>query len=551
MKLSLLLIVATALEILVSVEGLPVEGRLPLLKWREALELARNKTGLPGMSVAVLHKGKLIFADGFGKRNRNDPVTAETLMPIASMTKAMTAAAIGELVAEGKLDWDTTPVSKYVPEAQFGDPILTSELTLVDYLSHRSGLPHDDAPWENSTATRSEIFKRLKHMKLTPKLGTEVQYSNIGYTIAGEAAANVAGIPYEKLVEAKVFRPLGLSSTGFSPVEMGKRPNHGMPHYADSFQDAQQGRFHEGYLDESIKLTAPAGDVYSNVLDLVTWGRTIMHHGELDGEQVLNKESVIEQLRARTIDRSERRSPEFAPSGTYGMGWSIDSYKGQAMYYHGGNLVGFTSNIVLFPDSDLVVAVLSNHFLAMLPIYAPYYLADEILDLPRTQDWMGEVAVNRTIEMYRDIAESNQGTFPPRIKNKPNTHPLHQYTGAYFNPLFGNVSVTLATSEANGVFNKGLHIRFEGMQSSMEHYHFDSFVYTMDMWSVKSRELLSFTTGKDGKIEGFQLEYLDEAQVFSKEKKEEGSGGYRGHEDEDEDEEEMLIWKQDSGQYRI
>ncbi|KAG0277916.1 hypothetical protein BGZ97_009815, partial [Linnemannia gamsii] len=138
MKLSLLLIITTALEILASVEGLPVEGRLPLLKWREAMELARNKTGLPGMSVAVLHKGKLIFAEGFGKRNRNDPVTAETLMPIASMTKAVTAATIGELVAEGKLDWDTTPVSQYVPEAQFGDPILTSELTLVDYLSHRS-----------------------------------------------------------------------------------------------------------------------------------------------------------------------------------------------------------------------------------------------------------------------------------------------------------------------------------------------------------------------------------------------------------------------------
>jgi hypothetical protein len=77
MRLSLLLIITTALEILASVEGLPVEGRLPLLKWREAMELARNKTGLPGMSVAVLHKGKLIFAEGFGKRNRNDPVTAE------------------------------------------------------------------------------------------------------------------------------------------------------------------------------------------------------------------------------------------------------------------------------------------------------------------------------------------------------------------------------------------------------------------------------------------------------------------------------------------
>ena len=58
-------------------------------------------------------------------------------MPIASMTKAMTASMIGELVAEGKLDWDKTPVSEYVPEAQFG-PILTSELTLSDYLSHRT-----------------------------------------------------------------------------------------------------------------------------------------------------------------------------------------------------------------------------------------------------------------------------------------------------------------------------------------------------------------------------------------------------------------------------
>ncbi|KAF8907462.1 hypothetical protein BGZ58_006185, partial [Dissophora ornata] len=190
-------------------------------------------------------------------------------MPIGSMTKAMTAATIGELVAEGKLDWDTTPVSKYVPELQYSDPILTSELTLADYLSHRSGLPHDDTPWANTTDSRSEVFKRLKYLKLTSKLSSHLQYSNIGYTIAGEAAANVAGIPYEKLVDAKVFQPLGLSNTGFSPVEMGKRPNHGMPYYADSLKDAQLGHFHEGYLDELISLEAAAGDIYSNVLDLV------------------------------------------------------------------------------------------------------------------------------------------------------------------------------------------------------------------------------------------------------------------------------------------
>ncbi|KAG0368021.1 hypothetical protein BGZ54_002831 [Gamsiella multidivaricata] len=500
------------------------------------------------MSVAVLHKGKLIFAEGFGKRNRNDPVTAETLMPIGSMTKAMTAAAIGELVAEGKLNWDTTPVSKYAPEAQLGDPILTSELTLTDYLSHRSGLPHDDTPWFNDTGTRNDVFKRLKHMELTSRLGTKVQYSNIGYTIAGEAAANVAGIPYEKLVETKVFRPLGLSNTGFSPIEMGKRPNHGMPYYADSFKDAQQGRFHEGYLDDSIALLAPAGDIYSNVLDLVIWGRTIMHYGELDGKQILNKESVTEQLSAHTIFRSKRSSPEFAPSSAYGLGWAMDSYKGQAMYHHGGNVFGFTSNIVLFPDSDLVVAVLSNIYGAELPTFVPYYLADEILNLPRTQDWMGQVAVNSTIETYDAIAKGSQGTFPPRIKNKPTTHPLHQYAGVYSNPLFGNISITLERSEADEVIKKGLHMRFKTFQSPMEHYHFDSFVFVLDMWSIKSRQMLTFTTGEDGKIEGFQLKYLDAIQVFKKEK---GSGSHCGHEDENEDEEEVPSWEQESAQYRM
>lgn len=213
-----------------------------------------------------------------------------------------------------------------------------------------------------------------------------------------------------------------------------------------------------------------------------------------------------------------------------------------------GNVLGFTSNIVLFPDSDLVVAVLSNIYAAMLPTFVPYYLADEILNLPRTQDWMGQVAVNSTLATYRIIAERNQGTFPPRIKNKPTTHPLHQYAGVYLNPLFGNISITLETSEADGVFNKGLHMRFNTFQSSMEHYHFDSFVFVLDMWSAKSRQMLTFTTGEDGKIEGFQLKYLDTIQLFKKEK---SSGGHWDHEDDNEDEEEVLSWKQDSAQYKI
>ncbi|KAI8596036.1 hypothetical protein EDD21DRAFT_17737 [Dissophora ornata] len=271
-----------------------------------------------------------------------------------------------------------------------------------------------------------------------------------------------------------------------------------------------------------------------------------MHYGELDGKQIFDKESVTEMLSAHTIVRTQRSIPEFSPSSAYGMGWFMETYKGQSIYYHGGNVLGFTSNIVLFPDSDLVVAVLSNIFAAQLPTFVPFYLADEILGLTETQDWMGEVAVGLTRNLYESIANVTHGTFPPRIKNKPATHLLHQYVGVYSNPLFGDMSITLEKSEAEGVFKKELHFQFNTFQSTMEHYHFDSFIVVFDLFSVKYPQMLTFITGEDGKIEGFQFKYLDSTEVLIKKK---GSESHCDEEDEDVDME--LRFGQESVQYRV
>ncbi|KAF9955264.1 hypothetical protein BGZ70_010296 [Mortierella alpina] len=516
MKVATLIIFAQALQLIASsvVEGLPLDGQATkFANWRDTIEHARKLSGIPGMSVAVLHRGKVIFAEGFGKRNKeNEPVTADTLMPIGSMTKAITAATIGEMVAEGKLDWFKTPVVKYVPEAEF-DPVTTSELTLSDYLSHRTGLPHADIPWSNTTETRAQVFKRLKHLGIPTKLSSELQYSNIGYVIAGEAAANVAGIPYEDLARIKIFRPLGLTHTGFSPIEMGKRPNHAMPFYADSLKDAQEGKFHEGYLDTFVEFDSAAGDAYSNVYDLLKWGRTIMKFGEMDGKQVLNKDAVQEQLKAHTVVRTEKTIPELAPASNYGFGWFMDSYKGQAMYFHGGNTLGFSSMIALFPDSDLVITILSNSFVAMLPNFLHFYLADEILDLPRTQDWTGQVALEMSAYFFNKTAQAARGNFPPRQKDKPASHALNQYVGAYLHPLFaGEVTITLENTTNH------LHFHFTTFDSKMEHYHFETFSFAFDMWSSKEAQLLTFITSEDGEVSGLQIEYEEKKWTFEKEK---------------------------------
>ncbi|GJJ72505.1 hypothetical protein EMPS_04863 [Entomortierella parvispora] len=508
---------------LASIEGAPLNTRLSSSNvhqnWRDAIELARNQTGTPGLSVAVLHKGEIIFAEGFGNRNnKGEPVTPETLMPIGSMTKAMTAAMIGELVAEGKLDWDKTPVVEYVPTAKFS-PVLTSELTLSDYLSHRTGLPHDQTPWTKSTETNAEVYSHLKYLNLPDKLRTNMQYSNIGYAIAGSAAENVAKVPYKDLVRNKIFGPLGMTNSGFSPIEMSKRPNHSRPHYADSLKDAQDGKFHEGEFDNFFEVVAAAGEVYSNVYDILKWGSTIMNYGKLDGKQVLDKDAVEEQLAAHTIARDRRVRKEFGLVANYGFGWGIDSYKGQAMFEHSGAVLGFSSDLALFPDSELVIVTLTNIFGSTLPNLIGFYLVDEILDLPRTEDWLGKVALEQTKKTYDEMAESNSGAnLPPRLSNSPTVHPLEEYEGVYSSPLFsGDVTISLKSEiDEDGSEKSGLHFLFNTFTSKVEHYHFETFTFKWDFWSGKDMQLMTFITGGDGKVDAFQIKYVQDQDVVFK-----------------------------------
>lgn len=157
------------------------------------------------------------------------------------------------------------------------------------------------------------------------------------YSVAGEAAARVAGTSYEQLVMDKVIRPLGLNKTGFSPIDMKRLhpDNYALPHEALSYEAGAKGDFKVLPLNEIYMSTGPAGDAYSNVLDLVRWGKAVMDLGKVDGgKQVLNETSIVETLNAHTIYYPGRRGPEYAPVMTYGLGWVQDSYQGHTFYYH-------------------------------------------------------------------------------------------------------------------------------------------------------------------------------------------------------------------------
>ncbi|KAG0211785.1 hypothetical protein BGX33_004062 [Mortierella sp. NVP41] len=489
-------------------------AKLPVPELRQLIQRGMRQCGIPGMSIAVLHKNQLIFAEGFGKRNETDPYTIETLQPIGSLTKAFTATAVGELVAEGKVDWDKTPISKYLSDFELKDPVLTSQLTFTDMLSHRTGMPNNMITWYDSKEPRRDLIKRLRHVDLPSKLSAHINYSNVIYSVAGEAAAAVAGTSYEDLVHTKVIQPLKLLSTGFSPKNMKHHSdNYALPHAAPSFEAAQRGEFEVLPLNEIYMTTAPAGDMYSNVLDLVRWGKAVMDLGSVDGEQILNKEAVEETLKAHTILVEERRSPELAPVVTYGMGWVQDSFKGQNFYRHNGAVSGFTSDLIMFPDQDLVIASLSNIVMvSQLAHNLPYPIAETVLDLPKKnntsgekEDWIEDVAVPQVKEFYNNVALLTQGFLPEKVPNKPPTFSdnLQAYTGEYSHPYWGKFMIGLERKKTHkdGKDEKEeevLTFKFNEFGSSLEHYHFDAFVATFDDPLLKTRALISFVPNSMG-----------------------------------------------------
>ena len=163
----------------------------------------------PGLAMTVIKDNEIIYAQGFGQRDEAQhlPVTSQTLFPIASCTKAFTTAAMGILTDQGKLDWDT-PVRAYIPSFKLYDPLAAERVTPRDLVSHRTGLPRHDLVWyNNTTATRRELFERLQYLEPTKDFRSFWQYQNLMYMAAGYLVETISGQTWEEFVQQNIFRP--------------------------------------------------------------------------------------------------------------------------------------------------------------------------------------------------------------------------------------------------------------------------------------------------------------------------------------------------------
>src|SRR5690554_3234245 len=180
---------------------------------------------VPGMAVAVLKDGKVYHKNTYGVRSlkTNEVVDQNTLFGVASNTKAVTAAALGQLVDRGKLTWDT-PVTDIIPEFKLYDSYVTREFTVRDLLTHRSGLGLGAGdlmvfPASNTTIME-EMIHNLRYLKPVSSFRSRYDCDRMLDLAGGAVVGRVSGQDYDRHVTDRSFKPLNMTRWKLSLAEI-------------------------------------------------------------------------------------------------------------------------------------------------------------------------------------------------------------------------------------------------------------------------------------------------------------------------------------------
>ena len=328
-----------------------------LLALRRFIETGQKELGIPGVSLGIVQDGRIVFAGGFGVRELGKPehVDGESLFMIASNTKALTTLLLAKLVAEGKLTWDT-PVTTLLPSFKLGDAETTKQVRVRQLICACTGLPRQDLEWifQYEGVTPASALETLGTMQPTSKFGELFQYSNPMAGAAGFTAGHVLypamelGAAYDKAMQVEVFDPLGMKATTFDYARALKA-DHADPHAPDIDGKPARAGMEVNYAIIPLR---PAGAAWSNVRDMLRYVSMELANGKLpDGAQYIPKEPLL-----------ERRVPQVAISkdDTYGMGLMVDSAYGIPVVHHGGDLIGYHSDMIWLPDQNVGAVILTN-----------------------------------------------------------------------------------------------------------------------------------------------------------------------------------------------
>ncbi|WP_454752731.1 serine hydrolase [Cupriavidus necator] len=438
---------------------------------------------IPGLALAVIRDGEPILLRGYGVRDSAAPapVTTTTQFLLCSITKSFTAAGLGLLVDERKLDW-TTQVRDIIPGFRLHDAVATQRITVRDLLSHHSGLPRHDWIHTPGDLDTSQMLERLPHLAPSRELRESWQYQNLGYVIAGHLAERISGQRWEDFTTQRLLQPLGFTRFGFSVEALAADPDHAHPHAMDGDE-----RLRASW--SPIRAT-PAGGLNASVEDLARWMRCLLDEGKVDGHALLAPGIVRDMMTPRVhVFRAE--FPEVGDVH-YGLGLTAEHYRGERTVSHSGSWLGWATLMTMMPARRLGIAVLTNRAPGAVTALLTYAALDQLCGHSPI-DWFSRLRARRhemlaqlQIDKAARLARQHAGTNP--------SHALHDYSGTYSHPAYGDITI-----ETDG---DALSWHWRGMCGRLEHRHYDVFTTAEKPAEIHPDNLaLTFLYDRDGTID--------------------------------------------------
>ena len=446
------------------------------------IDQVMNDWHVPGLAVAIVKDGQVVYAKGFGYRDvkKGLKVTPDTLFAIGSCSKAFTATALAILVDEGKLDWDK-PVRDYLPDFRLQDAYATAHLRPRDLVTHQSGLPRHDGVWYGSPLSRKELFDRLQYLESSKPLHAKYQYNNLMFMTAGVLIERISGSTWEEFTRRRILEPLGMKTSNFSVNDSQKTVDYSLPYQEENGQ-VKEIPF------RNIDAIGPAGSINSSVNEMTQWLLLQLGKGKINGRQIISEKSLGEIHTPQIVSGGDLKYDESFYS-SYAMGWGVTSYRGHPALAHGGGIDGFTSQVRFLPKHQLGVVVLTNSSSPASSLIAAN-VVDRMLGLseaPWSQRAKADAAKAKEAQ-----AKTKAEDEAKRKKDAPPTHSLNDYAGQFEHPAYQTLSITA----------EGEQLKFDlhGLAGVMKHYHYDTFQLTGEGTGLEGRKL-TFLMNQAGEID--------------------------------------------------
>ena len=466
---------------------------------------------VPGMAVAVLKDGKMYHKNTYGVRSlkTNAAVNENTLFGVASNTKAFTAAALGQLIDQGKLTWDTK-VNDVIPEFKLYDAYVTSEFTVRDLITHRSGLGLGAGdlmvfPATNTT-TLPEMIHNMRFLKPVSSFRSQFDYDNLLYIIAGEIVARVSNKTYDDYIIENFFQPLGMNRSLLSIPEIDADANR-----IDGHAPVNGKLEITGYTFTQI--ATPAAGIYASINDMGKWVQALLDEGKYGAQlkdSLFSKEIHREMMTPQTLVRTGRGAynTHFL---AYGLGFFLSDVNGYFQATHTGGLLGIVSQVILFPELDLGMIVLTNQesgaaFNAITNSLKDGYFGIKGKD--RIKEYNDRRLAN---EREADsIVAAVEKDIAAQLKNKTAIPNPSDYIGNYQDPWFGDVVISQQ--------NKNLHfkaVKLSDLTGTMTFYKGTTYAVRWNDPSLKADAFVTFSLDIEGKANGFTMSPISPLTDFS------------------------------------